>query len=124
MEEIKTVIKRSLITSAVILLYGIIIKEKIIYLGMFGGSVISVIAFYMLCVDVKSIVASNGAYKAGIISYLKRYVLYGLAIGVSAHFFGAGMLLSTAIGLLNVKFNILIMVLYNKLKKFKKKYLK
>lgn len=124
MEEIKTVIKRSLVTSAVILLYGIIIKEKIIYLGMFGGSVISVIAFYMLCVDVKSIVASNGTYKAGIISYLKRYVLYGLAIGVSAHFFGAGMLLSTAIGLLNIKFNILIMVLYNKLKKFKKKYLK
>lgn len=125
MEDIKNVIRRGFITSGIILIYGLLIREKMVCIGMFGGSLISILTFYMLCIDVKSTVAKGGgSYKAGMISYIKRYVIYGVSLGASAYFFGIGMLLSTAIGLLNIKFNILIMVLYKNLKGFKKKYLK
>lgn len=125
MDDIKNIMRRASITSGLIIIYGLILREKAVCIGMFGGSLISILTFYMLCVDVKATVASgNGSYKAGIISYLKRYVLYGAALGASAYFFGIGMLLSTAIGLLNIKFNIMIMVLYKKFIQFKKKYLK
>lgn len=124
MDEIKNLIKRGSITSVVILVYGLIIKEKIVYMGMFIGSLLSILSFYMICMDVKSIAAKGGSYKAGIISYLKRYVIYGLALGIATYFFGIGMMLSTAIGLLNIKFNIYLMVLYKNFIKFKSKYLK
>lgn len=124
MDEIKNLIKRGSITSVVILVYGLIIKEKIVYIGMFIGSLLSILSFYMICMDVKSIAAKGGSYKAGIISYLKRYVIYGLALGIATYFFGIGMMLSTAIGLLNIKFNIYLMVLYKIFIKFKSKYLK
>lgn len=125
MDEIKSVIKRAAVTSLIIIIYGLIVREKTVCIGMFGGSIISIIAFYMLCIDVKVTVAvGNGSYKVGILSYLKRYVIYGAALGAAAYFFGMGMLLSTAIGLLNVKFNILIMVLYRKIREIKRKYLK
>ncbi|WP_300356504.1 ATPase [Fusobacterium sp.] len=124
MDEIKNLIKRGSITSVVILVYGLIIKEKIVYMGMFIGSLLSILSFYMICMDVKSIAARGGSYKAGIISYLKRYVIYGLALGIATYFFGIGMMLSTAIGLLNIKFNIYLMVLYKNFIKFKSKYLK
>lgn len=125
MEDIKNVIKRSFITSGIIIIYGLIIREKMVYLGMFGGSLVSILTFYMLCLDVKSIVANKqGSYKAGIISYVKRYAIYCISLGVAAYFYGTGMLLSTAVGLLNIKFNIMLMVLYKSLKSFKRKYLK
>lgn len=124
MDEIKNLIKRGSITSVVILVYGLIIKEKIVYMGMFIGSLLSILSFYMICMDVKSIAARGGSYKAGIISYLKRYVIYGLALGIATYFFGIGTMLSTAIGLLNIKFNIYLMVLYKNFIKFKSKYLK
>ena len=124
MEEIKKIMRNSFITSAIIIIYGLIIKEKMVYIGMFGGAIISILTFYMICIDVKSIAVRGGSYKAGIISYLKRYFIYGIALGTSAYFFGTGMMLSTAIGLLNVKFNIYLMVLYKNFIKFKRKYLK
>ena len=125
MEDIKNIIRRSFITSGIILIYGLVIREKMVCIGMFGGSLVSILTFYMLCIDVKSVVAKGGgSYKAGMISYIKRYVLYGVALGASAYFYGMGMLLSTAIGLLNIKFNILVMVLYKNFKNLKKKYLK
>lgn len=124
MDEIKSLIQRAFITSVIIIIYGFIVKEKMVYIGMFTGSLISILAFYMICLDVKAIAAKGGAYKAGILSYLKRYFLYGLILWLAIYFFGIGMMLSTAIGLLNIKFNIYIMVLYKNFIKFKKKYLK
>lgn len=124
MDEIKKIMKGSIITSAIILVYGIIIQEKMVYLGMFIGSLVSILSFYMICIDVKSIILLKGSYKAGILSYLKRYALYTIVLSVSGYFFDAGMLLSTTIGLLNVKFNIYLMVLYKTILKLKKKYLK
>ena len=124
MEEIKNLIRRASITSAIIIIYGLIVKEKMVCIGMFGGSLISILAFYMLCIDVKSITVRGESYKAGILSYLKRYFIYALSLGSAAYFFGTGMMLSTAIGLLNIKFNIYLMVLYKNFINFKNKYLK
>ncbi|MFR3298539.1 MAG: ATPase [Fusobacterium sp.] len=124
MEEIKNLIRRASVTSAIIIIYGLIVKEKMVCIGIFGGSLISILAFYMLCIDVKSITVRGGSYKAGILSYLKRYFLYALSLGSAAYFFGTGMMLSTAIGLLNIKFNIYLMVLYKNFINFKNKYLK
>ncbi len=124
MSDIKNLIRRAFITSAIIIIYGLIVREKMIYIGMFGGSLVSILAFYMICIDVKSVVARGGSYKAGIVGYLKRYLLYGITLASAAYFFGVGMMLSTAIGLLNIKFNIYIMVLYKNFINFKKKYLK
>lgn len=123
MEEIKNLIRRASVTSAIIIIYGLIAKEKMVCIGMFGGSLISILAFYMLCIDVKSITVRGGAYKAGILSYLKRYFLYALSLDQQL-IFGTGMMLSTAIGLLNIKFNIYLMVLYKNFINFKNKYLK
>ena len=36
----------------------------------------------MICLDVKSIVAIGGGYKAGIFSYLKRYLIYAVLLGI------------------------------------------
>ena len=124
MDEIKNLMRRAFITSGIIIIYGLIIKEKMVCIGMFGGSLISILAFYMICIDVKSITVRGGSYKAGIIGYLKRYLLYGISLGSAAYFFGTGMMLSTAIGLLNIKFNIYLMVLYKNFINFKNKYLK
>ena len=55
MEEIKNLIRRAFITSAIIIIYGLSVKEKMVCIGMFGGSLISILTFYMLCIDVKSI---------------------------------------------------------------------
>lgn len=123
MEEIKKIIKGAIITSIIIFIYGIIVREKIIYIGMFIGSLVSILSFYMICIDVKSIVITKGSYKSGVFSYLKRYVLYLILLVSAGYFFDVGMLLSTAVGLLNVKFNIYLMVLYKNFLKLKKKYL-
>lgn len=124
MDEIKRVIKNSLITSLIIFIYGLVIREKIVYIGMFLGSLTSILSFLMICLDVKSIVAIGGGYKAGIFSYLKRYLIYAVLLGIMGYFFKTGMLLSTTVGLLNIKFNIYLLVLYKKFIKFKNMYLK
>jgi hypothetical protein len=124
MNELKVIIRRGIITSAIILIYGLLSRNEYIYLGMFIGAVLSVIGFYMICLDAKASLASNSPFKVGVIGYLKRYVLYGIFLAIAAKFYGFPMLVSGVIGLLNIKINILSVTLFNNIKKFKSKYLK
>lgn len=124
MEELKKIIKRGIITSVVILLYGVLTQNKYIYLGMFLGSVLSIGGFYMICLDAKSSLASNSPFKVGVLGYLKRYFIYGVFLAVLTKYFGFPMLVSGVIGLLSIKFNILVLTLFNNIKKFKSKHLK
>ncbi|WP_297406389.1 ATP synthase subunit I [uncultured Cetobacterium sp.] len=124
MEELKRIIKRGIITSIVILVYGILTQNKYIYLGMFFGSLLSVVGFYMICLDAKSSLVSNSPFKVGVVGYLKRYLIYGVFLGISTKYFGFPMLVSGVIGLLSIKLNILVLTLFNNIKKFKSKYLK
>lgn len=124
MEDIKKIIKNSLITSIIILVYGLIVRSKEVYGGMFLGSLISIFCFYTIYLDIKNLLLRGSSFKNGFLKYLKRYSIYCVSLGTSSYFFGLEMMLGTAIGLLNIKFNILLMVLYKNLLKWKDKYLK
>lgn len=124
MEEIKKIIRNSIMTSVMILVYGIIIQSKEVYIGMFSGSLISILCFYMIYIDVKTSIVKGANFKSGVLGYLKRYTIYLLVLAGASYFYDLAMMLGTAIGLLNIKFNILMMVLYKNLLKWKKKYLK
>ena len=124
MEEVKKIIRNSIMTSVIILIYGIIIQSDEVYIGMFGGSLISILCFYMIYIDVKTSIVKGANFKSGVLGYLKRYAIYLIVLIGASHFYDLAMMLGTAIGLLNVKFNILLMVLYKNLLKWKEKYLK
>lgn len=125
MEKVKLLFKRTGITALIILVYGIIIQSKEIYFGMFSGAVVSILALYMLCLDVKNIVATQqGSYKRGILGYVQRYLLYAIYLGLMAKFFGLSMVICSGLGLLNVKANILLMALSDKLLKYRDKHLR
>lgn len=107
-KELKLIIKKSLITSLIILLYGLIVREKAVYVAMFSGSLVSIAAFYLIIKDTEYIVHSGrGSYKTAVIGYIKRYALYGIflfiMIKIDISFFALSIL-----GLLNTKFNILL----------------
>ena len=124
MEELKKVIRHGVITAIVILIYGVLTMNKYVYLGMFLGAILSIVGFYMICLDAKASLASNSPFKVGVTGYLKRYFLYGVFLAVATKYYGFPMLVSGVIGLLNIKINILAMTLFNNIKKFKSKYLK
>lgn len=125
MDKIKVLFKRTGITALVILVYGIIIGSKEVYLGMFSGALMSIFGLYLLCIDVKKIVMTQqGSYKRGILGYLQRYAIYCIYLGVMAKFFGLSMIICSGLGLLNVKFNILLMALSDKVLKIRDKNLK
>ena len=125
MDKIKVLFKRTGITALVILVYGVIIGSKEVYLGMFSGALVSILGLYLLCIDVKKIVMTQqGSYKRGILGYLQRYAIYGIYLGVMAKFFGLSMIICSGLGLLNVKFNILLMALSDKVLKIRDKNLK
>lgn len=125
MEQIKKIFKRAGVAALIILIYGLIIKNEYVYLGMFSGSVMSIVMFYIICLDIKSIAASESvSRKRGFIGYAKRYLIYGVYLGAMAKFFGLPMLISSAIGLLNVKIIILLMTLSENILKLRNKFLR
>lgn len=125
MDKVKSLFKRSGITALIILIYGLVIGSIEVYLGMFSGAVVSILGLYLLCLDVKKIVATQqGSYKRGILGYLQRYVIYAVYLGLMAKFFGLSMIICSGLGLLNVKANILLMALSDKVLKIRDKNLK
>ncbi|QNM14676.1 ATP synthase subunit I [Fusobacterium hominis] len=125
MEDIKRLFKRAGITALIILIYGVLVQSKEVYLGMFTGALVSILSLYLLCIDVKKIIATkDGSKKRAILGYLQRYVLYIVYLGVMAKFFGLSMVICSGLGLLNVKFNIQLMALSDRVLKFRDKHLK
>ncbi len=124
MDELKKIIKRGIITAIIVLIYGVLSGNEYVYIGMFLGAILSVVGFYMICLDAKASLASNSPFKVGVIGYLKRYFLYGIFLALATKFYGFPMLVSGVIGLLNIKINILAITLFNNIKKFKSKHLK
>jgi hypothetical protein len=122
-ELLKIIIKRGFITSGIIFLYGILLQNKIIYMGMFGGSLLSILGFYMISLDAKTSLHSNSPFKVSVIGYIKRYILYGIYLGIMAKFFGMPMIIAGALGLLSIKFNIWLYFGVKNIKSLKSKYL-
>lgn len=107
-KDLKLIIKKSFITSLVILIYGLVVREKAVYVAMFSGSLVSIAAFYLIIKDTEYVVRSGrGSYQTAILNYIKRYALYGIflfiMIKIDISFFALSIL-----GLLNTKFNILL----------------
>lgn len=124
MEEIKKLFKRMIATSSVILVIGLITGNSHILVGLLSGSIISILSLYILSTDVKNIAYCNDhklARKIAIFGYLKRYILYMLYLAIILYFLDFKYFISAVIGLLSVRFNIYMILLEEKLKKFKKR---
>lgn len=124
MQQLKKIFKTSGKTSAIILIYGVIVQSNIVYLGMFLGSLLSILSLYMMSLDAKKIIYSSNPKKIIMLGYLKRYAIYLLFLGVMVKFWGLPMLIGSAIGLLNTKFNIYFLTFSENIYKFKAKYFK
>lgn len=123
MEEIKKLFKRMGITSLIFLALGIITRNNYVLLGLFSGSVISILSLYLLSIDVKSIAYCKEhklARRIAVFGYLKRYVLYIIYLGGILYFLDFKYFISAIIGLLSIRLNIYLILLEDKLKKFKK----
>ncbi len=116
-QDIKKILKNSIITSVIVLVYGILIRRFAVYIGMFGGCVISWIGFYSICLEAEAAVKNDNPFRATVTGYLKRYLIYGIYLGILINFFGIPTFLGGAIGLLNIKFNISLMAVLTVLKK-------
>lgn len=119
-KSLKIIIKRAFITSIIILVYGLIMNEQAIYVSMFVGSIISIFAFYTLIRDAEYIIyTKSNAFKTTMIGYLKRYLMYGVFLYLTLRYhFSWGIL--GAVGLLNIKFNLLLntgLIYYDKFSK-------
>lgn len=122
MEDIKLIFRNASILACAILIYGLILQNKYILLGSFGGAVLSIGGFYSLCQDVKTQVYQQDASRARAFArYLKRYVAYGLFLGILGKVYGLEMILSGAIGLLNIKLNIYLLPLIKKIRRYNRK---
>ncbi len=107
MEDLKLLIRRSIKTSIIILIYGLIIREKVVYIGAFLGSLISIFSLYMIKWDVETVLNSGNPIRISIGGYLKRYLVYGLFLA-ALMYFGHNLFFGGVLGLLNVKVNLLL----------------
>ena len=124
--DIKKILKNSIITSLIVFVYGILVRSDVVYIGVFIGSVISVVCFYSIYMEAEAAVRSTNAFRITLTGYMKRYLVYGVFLGVLLKFFGTSMGVGGAMGLLNVKANIALTTvtmflkkLVNKLNKIK-----
>jgi len=118
-KELKILIRNSIITSGIILVLGILSFDKVVIISMFGGSLVSLLTLYMTIRDAEVSVLSSSANKLAILGYTKRYFIYGIFLFLMSKFFGFSGIVLGGVGLLNVKFNILMFGVkgfFNKLK--------
>ena len=122
MEDIKNLFKKTIITTIICFLLGLVFQNKYLFFGIGGGCAISVIALYLISVDSKAITYSKDvkvAKKIAYIGYTKRYFLHLLFFVALFYFFNDFRLfLCGFIGTLNVKLTIYCMNILKKIKSF------
>ena len=107
-KELKILIRNSMITSAIILAMGILTLDKIVLIATFGGSLVSLLTLYLTIKDAEVSVISSGATKIAALGYAKRYFIYGVFLFTMVKLLGFSGVVLGGVGLLNVKFNILL----------------
>ncbi len=115
--DIKKILKNSIISSLIVFLYGILVRSAVVYIGVFVGSLISAMCFYSIYMEAEAAVRSDNPFRITLTGYMKRYIIYGVFLGVLLKFFGTPMGVGGAMGLLNVKANIALMTLATFFKK-------
>ncbi len=118
-KDLKSLFKNIFITILIVFFYGLLIWEKSIFVGMVLGGLISALTLFLLYKDAEFIVYSKDKpMKRTIVGYSKRYLIYGfflfIMIYIDFQWFVAG-----ALGLLIVKFNILLRMFSIHLKNIK-----
>lgn len=122
MEDIKTIFKHAGISAILVFLYGLLIWNFYVLIGTFSACLVSILSFYSLCEDVKTqVFLKDDSRRRAFLRYLKRYVLSGVYLAVLGYFWGLPMILSAAIGLLNIKLNIYLLPIFKKLKNYSRK---
>lgn len=122
MEDIKTIFKHAGISAILVFLYGLLIWNFYVLIGTFSACLISILSFYSLCEDVKTqVFLKDDSRRRAFLRYLKRYVLSGVYLAVLGYFWGLPMILSAAVGLLNIKLNIYLLPIFKKLKNYSRK---
>lgn len=124
MKQIKLIFRNATIVSIAILIYGVVFQIREVYIGTFLGSVISILCFYLLCRDAETSILSKSPSKFTVIGYLKRYFICAVFLGILGYYGRLPLMLSGALGLLNIKLNILFLTLFNHILRFKEKHLK
>lgn len=125
MEDVKIIFKRMIITIILVLLYGLIFQIKYVYIGCVSGCLVALLNFYLLSEDVKNIAYIKDvkyAKRVAVLGYLKRYFIYMVYLGIVIYFLGFNFFISGVIGLFSVRFNIYILIISEKIKKFSSKY--
>ena len=107
-KELKILIRNSVITSILTFVYGLVTWDKLVLFAIFGGSLVSLLTLYMTIRDAEITVHSSNANKITILGYTKRYFIYGVFLYLMAKFLGFSGIVMGGMGLLNVKFNILL----------------
>jgi hypothetical protein len=107
-KELRVLLRNSVITSLIILVYGIISLDKLILIATFGGSLVSIFTLYLTIKDAEVSVISQNATKIAALGYAKRYFIYGVFLFIVVKIFGFSGVVLGGLGLLNVKFNILM----------------
>ena len=122
MEDIKTIFKHAGISVILVFLYGLLIWNFYVLIGTFSACLVSILSFYSLCEDVKTqVFLKDDSRRRAFLRYLKRYVLSGVYLAVLGYFWGLPMILSAAVGLLNIKLNIYLLPIFKKLKNYSRK---
>ncbi len=124
MEEVKIIFKRMIMTTIILFLYGIIFQIKYIYFGCVSGCLVALLNFYLLSQNVKAVAYTKDvkyAKKIAILGYLKRYFIYMIYLALIIYCLGFNFFIAGIIGLLMLKFNIYILIISEKIKKFHNK---
>ena len=121
-EDIKTIFKHAGICSASVFVYGILIWNPYVLFGTFSGSLLAILNFYSICEDVKTqVFQRDDSRRRAFLRYVKRYVFCGIYLAFLGHFWRVPMMLSAAVGLLNIKLNIYLLPVFKKLKNYSRK---
>lgn len=116
MEQIKLILKRQIILIIAVAILGLILRNKYIYIGFLGGTIVSLLGFLVLCYEAKSDLAfDRGGKLVGIRRYIKRIVLYGIFLFLIVKIFDDKMLFAGFFGIMTIRFNILLDVLWKKI---------
>lgn len=114
MDQIKKIFKRGIVTSFIVLIYGVFTKNSAVYIGMFVGALISVLAFYMMYEAAQNLTFSKNIRKSAYLNYGKRYVIYLMTLLIMGYFGKIQFIVATAIGLFNIRINIFLLIFEEK----------
>ncbi len=120
-QELKTVFKNSGITILIVFAYGLIIRQKSVYIASTVGAILSIWNLYSIYKDSEVLIyKKNASMKQGILSYSKRYLINGFFLAIMMYV-DFQWLIAGALGLLVVKLNVLFMMFSHQLNNIIKK---